>query len=74
MNIQTIRNEALSLPLHERAQLAEQLLASLEDLSEAETEQLWLEEAARRAAEMDQGLVQRIPADEVRQEALALLK
>ena len=74
MNIQTIRTEALSLPLHERAQLAEQLLASLEDLSEAETEQLWLEEAARRAAEMDQGLVQRIPADEVRQEALALLK
>ena len=74
MNIQTIRNEALSLPLHERAQLAEQLLASLEDLSEAETEQLWFEEAARRAAEMDQGLVQRIPADEVRQEALALLK
>jgi putative addiction module component (TIGR02574 family) len=74
MNIQAICNEALSLTLHERAQLAEQLLASLEDLSEAETEQLWFEEAARRAAEMDQGLVQRIPADEVRQEALALLK
>ena len=74
MSIQAIRNEALSLPLHERAQLAEQLLASLEDLSEAETEQLWFEEAARRAAEMDQGLVQRIPADVVRQEALALLK
>ena len=74
MNIQAIRNQALSLPLHERAQLAEQLLASLDDLSEAETEQLWFEEAAHRADEMDQGLVQRIPADEVRQEALALLK
>ena len=74
MSIQAICNEALSLTLHERAQLAEQLLASLDDLSEAETEQLWFEEAAHRADEMDQGLVQRIPADEVRQEALALLK
>jgi hypothetical protein len=74
MNIQTIRNEALSLPALERARLAEQLIASLDDLSEAETEQLWFEEAARRAVEKDQGLVQRIPADEVRQETLALIK
>ncbi len=74
MNIETIRNQALSLPIQERAQLAEQLLASLDDLSEAETEQLWFQEAARRAAEMDQGLVQRISADEVRREALTLLK
>ena len=74
MNIETIRNEALSLPAQERAQLAEQLLASLDDLSEAEADQLWFQEAARRAAEMDQGLVQRIPAEEVRREALALLK
>ena len=74
MNIETILNEALSLPAQERAQLAEQLLSSLDVLSEAETEQLWFQEAARRAAEMDQGLVQRISADEVRREALALLK
>lgn len=74
MNIETIRNEALSLPVHERARLAEQLLSSLDNLSEPEIEQLWLEEAARRAAEMDQGLVQRIPAEVVSQEARALLK
>lgn len=74
MNIEAIRNEALTLPVQERAQLAEQLLASLDELSETEIEQLWFQEAARRAAEMDQGLVRRIPADEVRQEALALLK
>jgi len=43
-------------------------------LSQTEIKQLWFQEAARRAAEMDQGLVRRIPADEVRQEALALLK
>lgn len=74
MSIETIRQEALSLPTEERAQLAEQLLSSLDTLSEVEIEQLWYQEAAERAAELDQGLVERIPADTVRQEALALLK
>ncbi len=74
MNLETIRHEALALPPQERAQLAEQLLSSLDTLSEAEIEQLWFQEAAHRATEMDQGLVQRIPAEEVRREALALLK
>ncbi|QXP89629.1 addiction module protein [Methylococcus capsulatus] len=74
MNIETIRREALSLPVRERARLAEQLLSSLDSLTETEIEQLWFQEAARRAAEMDQGLVERIPAEVVRQEAQALLK
>lgn len=74
MNIETISHEALALPLQERAKLAEQLLSSLDDLSDSEIEQLWFQEAASRAAELDQGLVQRIPAEVVRQEALALLK
>ena len=74
MNIETIRHEALSLPPQERAQLAEQLLSSLDVLTETEIEQLWFQEAARRADEMDKGRVQRIPADVVYQEALALLK
>lgn len=74
MNIETIRHEALSLPPQERAKLAEQLLSSLDDLSEAEIEQLWFQEAAHRASELDQGLVQRIPAEVVRREAQALLK
>jgi putative addiction module component (TIGR02574 family) len=74
MNIETIRHEALSLPPQERAQLAEQLLSSLDTPPEAEIEQLWFQEAAHRATEMDQGLVQRIPSAEVRREALALLK
>ncbi|MGH8562770.1 MAG: addiction module protein [Gammaproteobacteria bacterium] len=54
--------------------MAELLLSSLDTLSEAEIEQLWFQEAARRAAEMDQGLVPRIPSEVVRQEAQALLK
>jgi putative addiction module component (TIGR02574 family) len=71
---ETIRREALSLPVQERAELAEQLLSSLDALSEAEIEQLWFQEAARRAAEMDQGGSKRIPADVVRSQAQALLK
>ena len=47
MNTETIRRAALSLPVQERAELAEQLLSSLDALSEAEVEQLWFREAAR---------------------------
>ncbi len=36
MNIETIRHEALLLPLQERAQLAEQLFSSLDTLTETE--------------------------------------
>ncbi|WP_341326335.1 addiction module protein [Methylotuvimicrobium sp. KM2] len=74
MDIETIRHEALLLPPQERAQLAEQLLPSFDTLSEIEIEQLWYQEAARRAAEMDQGLVERIPAEVVLREAKALFK
>jgi len=62
------------LPLQQRAELAAQLLSSLDALSEAEIEPLWFQEAAHRAAEMDQGVSKRISAEEVRRQANALLK
>lgn len=74
MKAETIRREALLLPVQERAELAEQLLSCLDDLSEAEIEQLWLREAARRAEELDRGVAKRVPTDEVRRQALAMLK
>jgi len=74
MNTETIRREALSLPVQERAELAEQLLSSLDALSEAEIAQLWLLEAARRAKELDQAYAKRVSADEVRCQAQSLLK
>lgn len=74
MNIETIRCQALSLPAKERAELAEQLLSSQDTLSEDEIEQLWFQEAVRRTAELDQGLAQRISAEDVHKEAQALLK
>lgn len=74
MDPETIRREALSLPAETRAKLAEELLSSLDDLSEAQVEQLWFKEAARRAEGIDRGETRRIPADEVRRQAQALLK
>ena len=74
MNTETINREALALPVQERAELAERLLSSLDSLSEAEVEQLWVKEAVRRAAEIDSGVTRLIPAQLVRVEAQALLK
>ena len=74
MNTETIRRGALSLPVQARAELAEQLLSSLDSLSEAEIAHLWLVEAARRAEDMDQGAAKRVSAEDVRRQAKALLK
>lgn len=74
MDTETITNEALSLPVQQRAALAARLLSSLDVLSEAEIERLWFQVAAQRAVEMDQGLSRRIPAEEVRRQANALLR
>ena len=73
MNTETIRQAALSLPVQARVELVEQLLSSLDSLSEAEIAQLWLVEAARRAEDMDQGAAKRVSADKVRRQAQTFL-
>lgn len=73
MDATTIENEALNLPLADRAKLAQRLLLSLEELSESEVEEAWLDEAERRALEIDEGLVQLVPAEEVSRKARELL-
>jgi hypothetical protein len=65
MTIDELKREALQLDPSTRASLARDLLVSLDDLSEAEVERLWLEEAVRRDKEMASGKVQPIPMDEV---------
>lgn len=74
MDLQTVENEALSLPPEDRAKLAQKLLLSLDILSEAESEQAWLIEAGRRSRELDRGDVQPISAEEVRLKAKSLLR
>ena len=74
MDIAKLEAEALSLPVEARASLAHRLLISLEEISEPEFDRLWGEESARRAAELDSGAVQAIPAEEVARRARALLR
>lgn len=70
MDFETIEREALHLTPEERARLAQALLLSLDSQDEAEVEAAWLAEARRRAAELDRGEAQPIPAEEVRRKAL----
>ena len=74
MDTTVIEREALHLPVTDRAKLAHKLLLSLETMSESEIEQVWFDEAERRASEIDQGLVKLIPAEEVSRKARALFK
>ncbi|HWU68267.1 MAG TPA: addiction module protein [Stenotrophobium sp.] len=57
--------QVMSLDLNARAELARDLLESLETLSEAENERLWLEVAQRRQTEALQNPSIMIPAEEV---------
>lgn len=61
-----VRAQALKLELEARAALAQVLLESLENLTEAESDHLWLEEAERRQREVREGRVQLVPGDEVK--------
>ena len=74
MTLDQIEHEALSLPLDERAQLAQRLLVSLEEISESEFERLWGEESAARAARFDNNETQDILGAEVERKARALLE
>jgi putative addiction module component (TIGR02574 family) len=74
MNASTIEEEALALPLKERAKLVERLLESLDDLPEREAEALWLDVAERRAQQIDEGTVQLVTPDELERRVQARLK
>lgn len=74
MTTNTIQDAALDLPETQRAELAHQLLLSLETQSEAEIAQLWIKESVQRAEDIDRGVVNMLSADEVRAAAKKLLK
>jgi len=65
---------ALGLGVQDRAALAEQLLASLEELSPAEADQLWAEEAERRLEALRAGTATTIPAKEAHEKVERLLR
>ncbi|MEW5927628.1 MAG: addiction module protein [Gemmatimonadota bacterium] len=63
MSEQEVEAAALKLPSHQRARLAEVLIASLDD--EDEIARAWADEAERRYEELRTGAVQAVPAEDV---------
>ena len=63
-NADAIAEQLLSLPPHDRARMAELLLASLEE-TDTDVKRAWAEEIGRRVAELHSGSVQGVPASEV---------
>jgi putative addiction module component (TIGR02574 family) len=73
MDMKSLENEALGLPSQDRAKLALDLIESLEMLSPVEIEELWAQEAQRRADQIDNLPVALISAEIVSARAHALL-
>lgn len=73
MTNEQVECEALKLKPQARAELAEKLLKSLEELSDEEVRRLWAEEAVRRDAELDAGTASMRDAEDVFRDARARL-
>lgn len=73
-NLAEVYRNAMSLDVHDRAALAERLLASLDELSEEEAERLWAEEAQRRLEEFRAGRAQAIQVEDVHAKAERLFQ
>ena len=63
--LEEIASDALKMSVESRAALAKRLLDSLEELSPAENERLWIEEAARRYRQLKAGTAKSTPSKEV---------
>ena len=66
--VDQIIQEARTLTAEERARVAEELLRSLDDPEQAETDAAWAEEIERRIDELDAGRMPTRAADEVMRE------
>ncbi len=73
MESSELLKKALALPDHERAELAGNLIDSLDTTVDEDAEGAWQEEIARRLKDVETGKVTTIPWDEVRRKGRALL-
>ena len=72
--INELSARAKTLPAEDRARLAEELLDSLQETSDANADAAWEREIERRVAEIESGAVKLIPAEDVHAEARRLIK
>ena len=64
--LERVRSEALSLSESERAELAHNLVASLDGPADVDAESAWDAEILRRLAEIDSGTAELIDREELR--------
>lgn len=57
----------MQLPRRDRADLARELIASLDEPEEQDVEAAWLVEAERRLADVERGATKPVPWDAVRE-------
>jgi putative addiction module component (TIGR02574 family) len=69
-----LESKALKLSSRERARLAQRLISSLDQEVDIDADELWLQEAERRLAEIKSGKVAGIPADKVIRRARSSLR
>lgn len=64
-----VTKEALSLPVEDRVILAQRVWESVEHFASADVEKAWMDEVDRRWREIEEGMVQCQPADQVMKRA-----
>ena len=70
---QELLQKALTLPDKERAELAGNLIASLDAIQDPDVDAAWQEEIARRSHEVQSGQVKTVSWESVQQKGRALL-
>jgi putative addiction module component (TIGR02574 family) len=73
-DLDQITAEAMKLSLRARVYLAQQLVSTLDDEAETDTEELWFAEAERRLEELRSGKVQGIESDDAFRNASEALR
>jgi putative addiction module component (TIGR02574 family) len=73
-SVAELEREARRLPTHDRALLAQHLIASIDPGEDIDAEATWLEEAERRYQAYRQGTLTAKPVDRVFREAKSQLK
>ena len=74
MSTDEILAAVLALDPKTRAEVAHQIIASLDELSDEENERLWAEESDRRVKELREGRAKEIPGKQVLADARSLLR
>lgn len=72
--VEELSARAKTLPPEDRARLAEEMLASLDQDHDTADEAAWDREIERRVAEVEAGTAKLIPAEDVHAEARRLMR